>query len=205
MHRIEFKPIVPVRSLSQQKAIRQPEFDEFFNIRSANETLRQAKTKPIPRMLFSELWHQGEICILFADTNTGKSILSVQIGDAISRGQAMRGFKLEAPQQVVLYFDFEMSIKQFEKRYSNNYSQHYDFDDRFQHIDINPDCTGYDNFEMTLFRSIERAIEIYNARVLIIDNLTWLKAETTESAKEALPLMKRLKELKIKYDLSMLI
>jgi hypothetical protein len=181
------------------------EFDDFLNIRSANDTLRLASTKPIPKMLFSELWHEGEICILFADTNIGKSILSVQIADSISRGQAVRGFRLEAEQQVVLYFDFEMSIKQFEKRYSNNYAQHYDFDNRFLRIDINSDCTSFDDFEKTLFNSIEKAIVIYNAKILIIDNLTWLKTETTESAKEALPLMKQLKELKVKYGLSLLI
>lgn len=181
------------------------EFDEFLNIRSANDTMRLASTKPIPKMLFSELWHEGEICILFADTNIGKSILSVQIADSISRGEPISGFRLEAPKQVVLYFDFEMSMKQFEKRYSDNYTRHYDFDDRFLRIDINPDCTSFGDFEKTLFVSIEKAIGIYKARVLIIDNLTWLKTETTESAKEALPLMKQLKELKVKHGLSLLI
>lgn len=181
------------------------EFDEFLNIRSANETMRLASAKPIPQMLFSELWHEGEICILFADTNIGKSILSVQIADSISRGEPIRGFRLEAQPQVVLYFDFEMSMKQFEKRYSDNYTRHYDFDERFLRIDINPDCTSFDDFEKTLFVSIEKAIVIYNAKVLIIDNLTWLKTETTESAKEALPLMKQLKELKVKHSLSLLI
>lgn len=180
-------------------------FDDFLNIRSASETLRLASSKPIPKMLFSELWHEGEICILFADTNIGKSILSVQIADSISRGEPVRGFRLEAQQQVVLYFDFEMSMKQFEKRYSDNYTRHYDFNDRFLRIDINPNCTSFDDFEKTLFASMEKAIVIYNARVLIIDNLTWLKTETTESAKEALPLMKQLKDLKVKHGLSLLI
>jgi len=188
-----------------KSVIKKVEFDNFLNIRSANDTMRLASSKPIPKMLFSELWHEGEICILFADTNIGKSILSVQIADSISRGQAVRGFRLEAEQQVVLYFDFEMSIKQFEKRYSNNYAQHYDFDNRFLRIDINSDCTSFDDFEKTLFNSIEKAIVIYNAKILIIDNLTWLKTETTESAKEALPLMKQLKELKVKHGLSLLI
>lgn len=181
------------------------EFDDFLNIRTANDTLRLASKKPIPKMLFSELWHEGEICILFADTNIGKSILSVQIADSISKGKAIKGFRLEALPQVVLYFDFEMSEKQFEKRYSENYQCHYEFDNRFLRIDINPNCTNFDDFEKTLFEAIEKTICLFNSRVLIIDNLTWLKTETTESAKEALPLMKRLKELKIKHGLSLLI
>ena len=50
-------------------------------------------------MLFDKLWYEGEICILFADTNVGKSILAVQIGDSISRGKAIRGFEIEAKRQ----------------------------------------------------------------------------------------------------------
>lgn len=51
------------------------------------------------------------------NTNLGKSILAVQIADSISEGESIRGFKLEAEKQKVLSFDFEMSDKQFEKRY----------------------------------------------------------------------------------------
>ena len=47
-------------------------------------------------------------------------------------------------------------------------------------------------------------IKEHNAKILIIDNLTYLKTQATETAKEALPLMKLLKELKGKYDLSIL-
>lgn len=173
-------------------------------IRSANECLEQAKNQPIPKMLFSEFWHQGELSILFADTNIGKSILSVQIANAISSGKAIRGFKMEAAKQVVLYFDFEMGIKQFEKRYSANYTNHYQFDDNFLRIEINPNCMDYEDFERTLFEAIEDAIGKYDAKVLIVDNLTYLKSQTTETAKEALPLMKALKGIKLRHNLSIL-
>ena len=42
------------------------------------------------------------------------------------------------------------------------------------------------------------------AKTIIVDNLTYLKSGN-ESAKDALPLMKELKALKTKYDLSMLV
>ena len=51
---------------------------------------------------------------------------------------------------------------------------------------------------------MKQAIITYQAKILIVDNLTYLKTQATETAKEALPLMKRLKQLKIKYDLSIL-
>ena len=89
----------------------------LFTVKTASSWIEQAKTRPIPKMLFSEFWFEGELCILFADTNLGKSILAVQIGNSISRGEQIRGFKLETPKQPILYFDFELSDKQFENRY----------------------------------------------------------------------------------------
>lgn len=55
---------------------------DLLVIKPANQWLHEASVRPIPRMLFDELWFEGELCILFADTNVGKSILAVQIADA---------------------------------------------------------------------------------------------------------------------------
>lgn len=177
---------------------------KLLNARTANQALQDALSMPIPKMLFSEFWHEGELCILFADTNLGKSILSVQIADSISKGEAMRGFELQAGRQKVLYFDFEMSDKQFHKRYSLNYERNYQFDNYFIRVDLNPNCTDFSDFEKILFESIEEEIRENQAKILIIDNLTYLKTQATETAKEALPLMKSLKDLKLKHDLSIL-
>jgi len=177
----------------------------LFLVKTANRWIEQAKTRPIPKMLFSEFWFEGELCILFADTNLGKSILGVQIGDAISKGVQIRGFKLETLEQIVLYFDFELSDKQFENRYSIQFEQHYNFDNNFMRVEIDADATipETQSFEDYLNHSLERSIIETGAKVLIIDNLTYLKNET-EKAKDALPLMKHLKALKSKYGLSIL-
>ena len=183
----------------------------LFTVKSANDWLKDANSSPIPQMLFSEFWHENELCILFADTNLGKSILAVQIGNSISKGEAVRGFKLESDKQSVLYFDFELSAKQFEARYSikneqkNVYESLYTFDNSFKRIEINPDTDLADsNFEDHLQQSIELTIVETGAKILIIDNLTYLKNET-EKARNALPLMKGLKSLKSKYNLSILV
>lgn len=199
---INFTPIQKmVNPLPKQPVLKS---ENILLIRTANECIEDAKTKPIPQMLFSEFWHEGEICILFADSNLGKSILAVLIADSISNGKSMRGFRMEAKKQKVLYFDFEMSDKQFEKRYSNNYTNHYRFDDNFHRVNINPNCTDFTDFENQLFIEIENTILQHETQVLIIDNLTYLKTQSTDTSKEALPLMKKLKELAIKYELSIL-
>ncbi len=177
----------------------------LFTVKTASRWIEQAKTRPVPQMLFGEFWYEGELCILFADTNLGKSILAVQIGNSISRGEAIKDFQLEAPKQPILYFDFELSDKQFENRYSIKFQQHYIFDEHFLRVEINPDATIPEGqaFEDYLNQSLERSIMETGAKVLIIDNLTYLKTET-EKAKDALPLMKHLKALKSKYSLSIL-
>ena len=192
-----------------EKLIRQnneaKESKGLFTVKSANSWIELAKTRPIPQMLFGEFWFESEICILFADTNLGKSILAVQISNSISKGEQIRGFKLETSKQPILYFDFELSDKQFENRYSKDFEQHYSFDSNFIRVEINPDAIIPDNqsFEDYLNHSLERSIIETGTKILIIDNLTYLKNET-EKAKDALPLMKHLKALKNKHGLSIL-
>lgn len=179
----------------------------LFLVRTANKCIEDAKTRPIPKTLFGEFWFEGELCILFADTNLGKSILAVQIGDSISQGRAVPGFKMEANAQTVLYFDFELGDKQFEARYSQGFANHYKFSDTFHRAEIDPNADLPEkyrgDFERYLNESLEAAIQKTGAKVLILDNLTYLKNET-EKARDALPLMKHLKALKNKYALSIL-
>lgn len=178
---------------------------DFLVVKPANQWIDEAKRRPIPSMLFSELWHEGELCILFSSTGLGKSVLAVQIGNSISSGSRISGFKNETPAQTVLYFDFELSDKQFEQRYSKKYGNHYLFDENFIRIELNPDADKPEKQteEEYLINSIERCIDDTGTKILIFDNLTYLRSDT-EKAKDALPLMKKLKTLKKKYDLSIL-
>ncbi len=204
-------PITPssIRSDTQEALEKAKNSDRnLLRVQTGNQWLDEAKSSPIPKMLFGELWLEGELCILFADTNLGKSILAVQIGDSISKGQPIQGFKLEADDQPVLYADFELSHKQFENRYSKDYGNHYRFSEKFFRAEIDPNNAdpseaGFKEFEEYLFHSLEFEILKRNARILIVDNITYLKQET-EKAKHALPLMKQLKALKDKYGLSIL-
>ena len=63
----------------------------MLTIKTANEWIEEAKFKPIPKMLFGDFWFEYELCILFADTNLGKSILAVQIANSISKGEPIEG------------------------------------------------------------------------------------------------------------------
>ncbi len=111
--------------------------DDLFKIRSANQWLEEASTQQIPKMLFGKFWYEGELCILFADSNLGKSILAVQIANSINSGVAIEPFEFEAERQQVLYYDFELNSKQFEARYSLDFTERYAFRDDFYRAQLN--------------------------------------------------------------------
>ncbi|HTK17906.1 MAG TPA: AAA family ATPase [Mucilaginibacter sp.] len=178
----------------------------MITLQTGNNWMQQAEGEPDALMLFGEFWHQGELCILFADTNLGKSILAVQIGDSISRGEPIYPLRLQAGEQQVIYLDFELTKKQFQHRYKNAENEQYQWSPLFLRGEIDPEKIfpdGKYTFEDYLNLSLEKAVEESGTRILIIDNLTYLRNET-EKAKDALPLMKHLKNLKNQYGLSIL-
>lgn len=176
----------------------------IFITKSANAWMQEASKRPVPKMLFSEFWHEGELSILFADTNLGKSILAVQIADSISKGIPIDGFKMSAERQPVFYFDFEMNDKQFEGRYSENYTNHYAFDERFFRSEIDPETfADFDDSPEGFLSSIVEEVTSKEAKVLIIDNITYL-GNDHEKARVAKPLMQALKGIKSEHGLSIL-
>ena len=194
-----------INSLKTEAAQTSAATYQLLKVESANAALHRAATQPVPNMLFSQCWFEQEICFLFADTGLGKSILAVQIADAITRGQALPGFRMEAQAQPVLYLDFELSDKQFQSRYSNNYQNNYPFSPHLYRLQVDRDKIDIpDDIETSLKTDIETAVLDKGAKIIIVDNITWVKTET-EKAKDALPLMKYLKGLQRTHNLSILI
>ena len=207
--RLPLNPINPtqalINSLKTEAAQTSAATYQLLKVESANDTLHRAAAQPVPNMLFSQCWFEQEICFLFADTGLGKSILAVQIADAITRGQALPGFRMEAQAQPVLYLDFELSDKQFQSRYSNNYQNNYPFSPHLYRLQVDRDKIDIpDDIETSLKTDIETAVLDKGAKIIIVDNITWVKTET-EKAKDALPLMKYLKGLQRTHSLSILI
>lgn len=171
-----------------------PEKTGMFTVRTANRTIQEAANRPDPMPLWMSLWYEGEVCCLFADSNLGKSIYAVQIASSI------------AERRKVLYFDFELSDKQFQLRYTNmETGKCHEFPPDLYRVEIARDYEYPDgSFEDTLIMEIERLSVEAECRILIIDNLSYL-CMTSEKGEDAGRLMSRLMELKRKYNLSMLI
>lgn len=151
------------------------------------------------------LWHEHELCILFADTNLGKSIFAVQIGYNLGKQSGIEPFGSHLDEPVnVLYIDFELSPGQFKARYSHPVYGVHHFGEHFMRAEFNPagdDPLLYDKYEDYVRQWIDNGIRQTKAKVLIIDNITYMGAATGN----ALPLMKSLKALKAKHNLSILV
>lgn len=187
---------------------------DIIHIRRANECIASAKETPMPKMLLGEFWSEGELAILFADTGKGKSVLAVQIAESIARGRGISPLEMTAKPQKVLYFDFELTDKQFEMRYAadakegeERLSGHYRFSQKFYRAGIyrNRELPpGFKTFEHYVRSGLEAAMRSTGARVVIIDNLTYLRG-TGDTARESLPLMRELGRLKDELGLSILV
>ncbi len=166
----------------------------MFVSRPASEWVDEAARQADPVPLWgNSVWFEQEVACLFADTNVGKSILAVQIADEI----ACEGHR-------VVYFDFEMSAKQFQMRYTDpDTGQYHRFSPNLMRVEVNPD--------RELSRDIVRVagamrdhVKVHRADVLIIDNISWLCNET-ENGEAAGQLMQILIGMKREMQLSILV
>lgn len=162
-------------------------------VRRARDIIAEQKQHPDPVSLWMNgLWNENEIHCLFADTNIGKSILAVQIARDIT----------EKLHKSVIYFDFELSDKQFQLRYTSDDGEHvYPFRDSFMRASYN--AKNIENAQITEQDIIDIVTESESS-IIIIDNLISLESDSTDGMKAA-QLMKMFMRLKIKYGLSILV
>ena len=186
--------------------VKQP-IGDLFTVKPASQWIEEAAQRPAPKMLLSELFYEGEICILFSDTNLGKSVLAAQAGIAIANGTDFDGLINESSQKKVLLVDFELTDKQFQIRYTDKQSGTlYPLPENFHRAEINRETLqDLGNLELHLEMELGAMIERHGFEFLIIDNLTWLTGEDVTDAKTALPLMKMLCDLKRGYGITMLV
>lgn len=191
------------------------ELQEVFDIRPMNEWMRASRSKPVPGQLFGEAWREGEIAVLFADTGRGKSVLAVQIAESIARGRPLYPFESTVKPQPVLYLDFELTEKQIEMRYTAEFDpakgprlkRPYAFSERLHRVELRPEMLGLSGkrpIEETIRDLIQPLILEKRARILIIDNITYLK-RSADGSRDTIPLMKELQRLKRRFGLSILI
>jgi len=168
--------------------------------------LDDAEALPPITPLFDAFWSKGELAFLFGTTGIGKSILAVQIADAISKGTKIACF--DGPQEPmrVGLFDFEHSTSQFANRYRDENGNRYKFSPNFLRAEFKarariPKGISRQDYILEL---IEKKIIEHRLEVVVIDNLTALDCNVTEP-EVARELMYKLDEIKSRYNISMLV
>ena len=176
-----------------------------FNVWSANQVLDDAAKQPIPNMLFSEFIFEGELTTLYAPTNRGKSFLALHIAHLIASGKSLNGLENEADSQKVIFFDLELSKLQFQARYSEEYKDakgkrayknQFKFHDNLMIAKFAATIPpkGIDQVEWYFSQIKETALEC-EAKIIFLDNISWLTnkgLEKMEDAKKLIELLLRL-------------
>ena len=187
--------------------------DSLFLTRSADNWMRLASYRGPLVPLFGEMWLSGELSVLFADTGVGKSVLAMQIAASIATGVPIAPFDHAIEPQPVLYIDFELSEAQFAARYAEvgpdgALSNPYAFGPNFIRAELpvtyEMPAEFQNDYRHFMQVSLRRALARTGARILIVDNITWL-TRSTQGQVDALRLMKFLKQLKYEAGLSILV
>lgn len=182
--------------------------DAYLQIRNLNQVIEDARDQPEQLRLIGDLWLKGQVAILYGESGTGKSVLAYQIGECIAAGIDLIPdlLKNECERQKVLYFDFELSDRQILKRYADpNSPKSFQFDENFVRASVNRDFLNYKNsMDVFVMAQIEEAIAAHKPDVIILDNITYI-AEEANDASVAIRIMKRIKQLTNRYDLSTLV
>ena len=154
--------------------------------------MRQAASRPDPVPLYRSLWYENEVSCLFSDTNSGKSVLAVQIAAEVAQTRR------------VLYCDFELSDKQFQSRYTDAEGNLHTFPEGFLRAEIDIDAASRSGGVFSVIAEIERAADAADARVVIVDNISFL-CNSLEKGEDAGLLVMRLIDMKRRKDLSLLL
>lgn len=163
-------------------------------IKPMNQWNDEASRRPVPRDLFRTLIYENDITIIFGTTGSGKSMFAVQFAEEVSK------------REKVIYLDCELSDMQIKSRYTSEDGKIYQFPENLLRVEIDvfADLPQGMNEEEYLIKSLEDAIVSTGTKIVIVDNLTWLRNDT-EKAKDALGLMKKLQKIKKRYDITMIV
>ncbi len=187
---------------------------DMLYARPASEWLAGALETPPSPTLFGPFWRMDELAILFATTGVGKSVLALQIAEALARGLAIEPFAAPPRPERVLYLDFELDSTQFAMRYSRidpgemRYDTPYQFSPDLIRAELYWDgriLDGYTGFSDMFFQNISDKLDEHEATVLIVDNITFLDRTSTTNVNTALSIMRALSAIKRQKLVSILV
>ena len=169
----------------------------LFELTPACEIHEKVKNTPDNKKILGTLIGENELNILFSYTNAGKSFMGIHIAEEFATNtdffevvdflnpdkvEENKYYKLVnecGEDRIVLYVDFEMSQKRFDKRYTSNITGiNYNFHPNV--LMLHPKRRLAENRDM-LITEFRNYIKLKNVNLLIIDNLTAISLKGEEA------------------------
>lgn len=179
-----------------QKQIRQNSPNSILKIQTMNDSMDRGALIAPARRIFGTLIKENEVGFLFSGPGTGKSVLSVQIADAASKGIDVFPdindpfLQNECEPKKTIFFDFELEDSELFARYSAE-GQKKKFNNNFHRVSINDEFLNFDDADELIMSEITTAIEVIKPQFVVVDNITYITSES-QDPKIATQVMKRL-------------
>lgn len=179
-------PVAAVKAEAAQAASGQVRLPGIV-IKGAGVWLVDAMGRPKPATFCHGLLVEGELTVIFASTNVGKSVFATQLAEELAHYGR------------VLYIDCELSDAQWEARYADREAGIYHrFPETLDRAQINlVDMDGL-NIQEEMLRQIEVCASV-GYKAIFVDNLTYL-CNDTETGLTAGDFMMKLLRLKQKFE-----
>ncbi len=167
-----------------------------FCYRTYNELLEEYKLWKGPRQMYKSLLYKGDFGLLIGPPGSGKSIYALMIAEELCKKCELMGIV----DYSVLYIDLEMCDYQQHKRLmGDDVENTHTFPEQLYRLIIEEDNSHRLNVN-NMLDLIAIAIEDYDVRAIIIDNLTCL----CKGASAAM-FMQNLKILRDQYPINILV
>lgn len=173
----------------------------MMKTQSMKELMSSLEGAKDTREVFGKYLYEGELGILFGDSNAGKSILANDICFFVSGGGHAWN-DMVSPNIPSMYIDMEMTGKQYANRYSNALDY---IPDSFSRAEVSLATSTED----TLFNSVcndivRRQCEPNPPKFIVIDNIT-SGFGSIYSANQMKDIMFSLKSMKVRFGLTILL
>ena len=181
------------------RAISAPVKAKRFKVESLDDNLVRNENLPPAKKMFGEFWYEGELCILFGRTNTGKSHLAFQIAMGLVNPSESEHFQYDGEKIKVLYFDLELSERQIATRLSGAKNT----EGRFLRVAFDSDYFHGAETQEDAFEEIDSLILEHKPGALILDNISVFHPDN-KKASDATKLLNQLNNIKRRHKLPIL-
>lgn len=179
----------PIAAIQQeaQRVADTPIHMQGITIKKAGRWIVDSMGRKRPDTYYHGLLTEGEITVIFASTNVGKSIFCVQLAEELARFGK------------VLYIDCELSDSQWEARYADREAGLYHtFPGTLDRAQVNLVDFQGSNIQEEMLCQIEYCAEA-GYKAIFVDNLTFL-CNDSETGLTAGDFMIKLMRIKQKYE-----